>query len=348
MTITDYYVTTDAMGSVTAILDEDGNVLERRSYDAFGEMTCLAPDGAPVEESPTGLDVGFQGQIWDEDTGLCQMGYRWHSPVLGRWLSVDVIDLLGGSNCYMSLNNNPADFDDPFGMAAINDIILEDSDKLKNQIDDPRSNSLLIAGSYQIPPLIGKPTKPNILSPDSDWKKYVQGNMSKEAIAVLSDGCSLTVAFHGVMNKQGEYIHGNTRDISLLIKAVITAIKTNRSVDCPCGPKSVTLIPCFSGSNGNARAIADATQLPVVAACSPNGDQMVYPYKKTYNGSIAFYVDTPWLQKSTTEQILAKNDNERRYPFARELAVFSTDKSYRWDVVSPSVSNKLPAKPKLR
>jgi hypothetical protein len=36
MTVTRYYVTSDAMGSATAILDEDGNVLERRSYEAFG------------------------------------------------------------------------------------------------------------------------------------------------------------------------------------------------------------------------------------------------------------------------------------------------------------------------
>ena len=42
MPTADYYVTSDAMGSATAILDEDGNVLERRTYDAFGEMTCLA------------------------------------------------------------------------------------------------------------------------------------------------------------------------------------------------------------------------------------------------------------------------------------------------------------------
>ena len=85
MTITDYYVTTDAMGSVTAILDDEGNVLERRSYDAFGEMTCMTPDGTPVAESPTGLDVGFQGQIRDEGNGLYQMGFRWYNPTIGRW-----------------------------------------------------------------------------------------------------------------------------------------------------------------------------------------------------------------------------------------------------------------------
>ncbi len=118
MPITDYYVASDAMGSVTAILDEDGNVLERRSYDAFGEMTCMAPDGSPVTESPTGVDVGFQGQVRDEVTGLYQMGHRWHSPGLGRWISRDLIGLNGGLNVNTFADNTPNSRSDPFGLST--------------------------------------------------------------------------------------------------------------------------------------------------------------------------------------------------------------------------------------
>jgi RHS repeat-associated protein len=117
MTITDYYVTTDAMGSVTTILDEDGNVLERRSYDAFGEMTGMTPEGAPVAESPTWVDVGFQGQLRDEVTGLYQMGYRWYLPALGRWLTPDPINLKGGLNSYLFGKNQPCSYVDTFGLA---------------------------------------------------------------------------------------------------------------------------------------------------------------------------------------------------------------------------------------
>ena len=53
----------------------------------------MLPDGTPVAISPTGVDVGFQGQVRDEVTGLSQMGYRWYNPVLGRWLSRDPIGL---------------------------------------------------------------------------------------------------------------------------------------------------------------------------------------------------------------------------------------------------------------
>ena len=118
MPITDYYVASDAMGSITAILDDEGNVLERRTYDVFGKMTCMAPDGTPIAASPTGMDVGFQGQIRDEATGLYQMGYRWYNPVLGRWISQDPIGKNGGTNVYKFCNNAPIIDRDPLGLVA--------------------------------------------------------------------------------------------------------------------------------------------------------------------------------------------------------------------------------------
>lgn len=118
MPITDYYVTTDAMGSVMAVLDETGNVLERRSYDAFGEATYMLPDGTVVPDSPTGVDIGFQGQLMDQLTGMYQMGYRWYSPILGRWVSRDPIGLKGGVNPLAYVLNVPVTGQDPFGLSC--------------------------------------------------------------------------------------------------------------------------------------------------------------------------------------------------------------------------------------
>lgn len=150
MPITDYYVASDAMGSATAILDDDGNVLERRSYDAFGEMTCMLPDGTPVAASPTRVDVGFQGQIRDEVTSLQQMGYRWHNPALGRWLSRDPIGLNGGYNQNTYCINSPTQRSDASGLISVefnfpNPIeaptILPRSQPLTGRINDKSSTT---------------------------------------------------------------------------------------------------------------------------------------------------------------------------------------------------------------
>jgi len=115
------YVTTDAMGSVTSVLSSTGEVLERRSYDAFGKMTCMLPDGTPVATSPTGLKVGFHGQLLDQFTGMYQMGYRWYSPVLGRWVSRDPIELDGGANWLAFVANSPVQKRDPLGLVNCED-----------------------------------------------------------------------------------------------------------------------------------------------------------------------------------------------------------------------------------
>ena len=118
MTITDYYVATDAMGSVTAILDDEGNVLERRSYDAFGEMTCMTPDGTPTTIDRTVIDIAFIGQPRDEAIGAYQMGFRWYVPSLGRWISRDIIGLRGGENLSRYARNSPLNLTDIFGLCC--------------------------------------------------------------------------------------------------------------------------------------------------------------------------------------------------------------------------------------
>jgi RHS repeat-associated protein len=114
-----YYVASDAMGNAAAILDEEGNILERRSYEAFGEMNCMTPDGTPIASIATQVDVGFQGQIREKITGLYQMGFRWYNPSLGRWLSQDPIGLSGGTNLACYSNNAAPNTSDPLGLDAI-------------------------------------------------------------------------------------------------------------------------------------------------------------------------------------------------------------------------------------
>lgn len=140
MTVTRYYVTSDAMGSVTAILDGDGIIRERRCYEAFGEMNCIQPDGTSVEASPTGVDVGFQGQARDDITGLYQMGYRWFNSLLGRWISQDPLGSVAYPNLYNSFNNVPTLFTDYEGLMI--DCPPAPEDLHKERITESTSESI--------------------------------------------------------------------------------------------------------------------------------------------------------------------------------------------------------------
>ena len=124
---TTYYLLTDHLGSVDVILDEDGNVVERRDYLPYGsqrtsETTPEAPD----------TDQGFTGKELDDETGLNYYGARYYDAVTGRFIQMDPL-LMGinqmtpeqrntflsdpqNLNEYAYVHNNPIKFTDPTGL----------------------------------------------------------------------------------------------------------------------------------------------------------------------------------------------------------------------------------------
>nr|WP_225977160.1 RHS repeat-associated core domain-containing protein [Paracidovorax avenae] len=89
----------------------DGMAGQRRQGhgpDAISPMRSAAP---PLIEQP----FRFQGQQFDEETGLHYNRFRYYDPVIGRFLSQDLIGLLGGLNLF-SYAPNPAHWVDPLGL----------------------------------------------------------------------------------------------------------------------------------------------------------------------------------------------------------------------------------------
>jgi len=58
----------------------------------------------------------FQGQYFDEETGLHYNRFRYYDPDCGRFISQDPIGLYGGNNLYQYAPN-PVDWIDPEGLA---------------------------------------------------------------------------------------------------------------------------------------------------------------------------------------------------------------------------------------
>lgn len=103
------YIHTDALGSVVAETDADGNVIKRYDYEPYGAVV-----GGLVTDGP-----GYTGHVSDAATGLSYMQQRYMEPQLGVFLSVDPVTAyeqpVGQFNRYRYANGNPYKFKDPDG-----------------------------------------------------------------------------------------------------------------------------------------------------------------------------------------------------------------------------------------
>ncbi|WP_372405172.1 RHS repeat-associated core domain-containing protein [Acinetobacter piscicola] len=61
-------------------------------------------------------NLRFQGQYFDQETGLHYNRYRYYSPYVGRFISKDPIGLLGGLNTF-AYAPNPIIWIDPYGLS---------------------------------------------------------------------------------------------------------------------------------------------------------------------------------------------------------------------------------------
>jgi RHS repeat-associated protein len=118
-TVSTRYFHTDHLGSVAVITDENGMVVERLSYDAWGKRRFAngADDPAGSIESLT--TRGFTGHEELDSVGLVHMNGRVYDPLVGRMMSPDptVPDALNAQawNRYSYVGNDPLTFTDPSG-----------------------------------------------------------------------------------------------------------------------------------------------------------------------------------------------------------------------------------------
>jgi RHS repeat-associated protein len=110
-----YYAVKDHLGSVQALVDVSGSIVESYMYDAWGVTTIKNAGGSVITTSAYGNRYMFQGREYCTVTGLYNFRSRWYAPTIGRWLSKDPIGLKGGLNLYAFCGNNAVMFRDPWG-----------------------------------------------------------------------------------------------------------------------------------------------------------------------------------------------------------------------------------------
>ncbi|MGL4485196.1 MAG: RHS repeat-associated core domain-containing protein [Anaerovoracaceae bacterium] len=109
-----YFYNKDVRGSSSNILDKEGEAKASYKYDEFGNTQSFG-----------NLDneIAYTGGIYDKNTQLYYLNARYYNPEEGRFISQDIYrgEQEGPSswNLYAYCNNNPVNYVDPSGHAAI-------------------------------------------------------------------------------------------------------------------------------------------------------------------------------------------------------------------------------------
>src|SRR5438067_466379 len=108
----------DRMGNVAFLLDSDGDVIERYTYDAFGHPTVTDWNGDnPRTWSAYGNRFMFTGREYFPELGLYEFRNRFYYPALGRFLQSDPTGFdAGDANLFRYCGGDPINGSDPFGL----------------------------------------------------------------------------------------------------------------------------------------------------------------------------------------------------------------------------------------
>lgn len=105
-----YHYHLDHLGTPQEISNAQGELVWAAQYKAYGNL-------AVAEINEVENNLRFQGQYFDEETGLHYNRFRYYDPEVGRFTQQDPIGLLGGANNYQYVPN-PVGWVDPLGLSS--------------------------------------------------------------------------------------------------------------------------------------------------------------------------------------------------------------------------------------
>ena len=162
----------DNQGSVRMLLDNNGDVVNNISYDAFGNIT--------LETNPeVNFRFSYTGRELDSETGLYNYRSRYYDPAVGEFVSEDTIGFAGGdANLSRYVANSPVNYIDPDGetpLVIVGGVILVGAAALL-YLEVNRQYQEMIDS---LPPEAFDPNW-GIRNPIDAWKEYLDNDSSVE------------------------------------------------------------------------------------------------------------------------------------------------------------------------
>ena len=168
-----YFVQKNFLGDIVALVDQNGNVVAKYVYDAWGNGKVCNASGTENTSSSFIGNINpfrYRGYYYDVETGLYYLQTRYYEPRAGRFLNADSVDyiapdLIGGLNLYAYCNNNPVMYSDPEGTFVW---------------------ALIMAGLGALASIAGRAVGDLISGEPSTWQEYVGSAISGAVSGALA------------------------------------------------------------------------------------------------------------------------------------------------------------------
>ncbi len=116
-TSTKYYFAKSIQGDVMALIAENGTIVARYDYDAYGKLLSVKDASGAEITDPSHIanlnPIRYRGYYFDSETGFYYLNSRYYDPEICRFISPDDASLLGANgtipsyNLYAYCENNP-------------------------------------------------------------------------------------------------------------------------------------------------------------------------------------------------------------------------------------------------
>ena len=94
------YYSRNQQYSITGLTDTSGNVVERYSYSAYGDLTIYDSTGTSIASSAYANPYTYTGRRFDSETEIYHFRARMYDAELGRFIGRDPFGFVDGENLY--------------------------------------------------------------------------------------------------------------------------------------------------------------------------------------------------------------------------------------------------------